>query len=58
MKKVQIALDFITIYKSHKRGAFYYPKPKQENNSLKDKEKFRNRLKKLKSLTAVHTRAH
>ena len=46
MKKVQIALDFITIYKSHKKGAFYYPKPKQENNSLKDKEKFRNRLKK------------
>ena len=47
MKKVQVALDFITLYKSHKKGEYYYPKTKQEENQLKDKEKARNRLKKL-----------
>jgi hypothetical protein len=53
MKKVQVAMDFIMLYKNHKRGAFYYPNAKKEDGPLKEKEKGkgkereRNGLKKL-----------
>ena len=47
MKKDQIALDFIRLYKYHKKGALLYPKPKEEENHLKEKREIRNGLKKL-----------
>jgi hypothetical protein len=39
MKKVQIALDFIMLYKSHKKGAFYYSRLKNEDYPFKEKVK-------------------
>jgi hypothetical protein len=45
MKKVQIALDFIMLYKSHKKGAFYYSKLKNEDYPLKEKDKVLSKIK-------------
>lgn len=44
MRKVQIALEFITLYKNHKKG-FSSPKLKNEDYILKGKDKVRNKLK-------------
>lgn len=45
MKKIQIALDFITLYKKHKTGSFYYPKNRNDGYPGKKREKVREGLK-------------
>ncbi len=39
MKKIEIALDFILLYKRHKKGALFYPRTNYENRIPKDKRR-------------------